>query len=187
FVVALVLFVGVLYWELDPPGKRALRLLAWSGTLLLVAMNGTRDFQRGRALFEPQRWTGVELHDDAVVLRSLIPVEDRNRPVATLSPLMALEAGLPIYKELATGQFAYRIGELLSADEQARFRTTSPQRLPELLSLSPPSAVLVGGAGDLDSSLVHFAQKSGFTEYKNEIDGYVVYVNDRRDREDLDE
>ena len=42
----------------------------------------------------------------------------------------------------------------------------------------PPSAVLVGFAGDLDSSLIAYAEKHGLRRYDDVIDGGVIYVRE---------
>ncbi|UCG52997.1 MAG: glycosyltransferase family 39 protein, partial [Candidatus Latescibacterota bacterium] len=176
FVISIVLLIGVLYRHLAPSAKRAARTVVWSSMILLLALNGFRDIRLTSACFKPDRWTGTKIHNNALALRSIIPEDQRAQPVATLSPLFALEAGLPIYKELASGPFAYRIGGLLSSDDLGRYQTTSAQDLEVLLNESPPSAILVGFGAELDSSLITYAEERGFRRHDNVFERAVVYV-----------
>jgi hypothetical protein len=165
FVISVVLFTAALYSELTPNVRRQARLALWVCALAIVAINIRADMGRIGATFEPDRWMGEEIHRRGQLLRSAVPQDARGRPVATLSPVYALEAGLPIYPELATGQFAFRIGGLLSSEEIRLYRTASTATLESLLDREPPSAVFIGFADGQDSSLVEYARKRGFVKH----------------------
>jgi hypothetical protein len=87
---------------------------------------------------------------------------DTQRKVATLSPLFAVEARLPIYPELATGPFLYRVGDLIPPEQRKRFVATSPRSVGALLAADPPGAIVVGVEGDLDDPLVEYASAPGY-------------------------
>lgn len=82
--------------------------------------------------------------------------------LATLSPVMALEAYVTFYPELATGSFLLRVGDLLTPEEQARYVATSPSALADLLDAAPPAAILIGGEGDAEIPLRQYAEQRGY-------------------------
>lgn len=175
FVIAVTLFLAALYSELTPGGRRPARLILWIGAAVLLLANAKGDVDRIGVCFEPAKWMGEEIHKRGQIVRSVVPDDERQRPVAALSPVYALEAGLPIYPELATGQFAYRIGGLLSDEEISRYRTTSARTIAALLDKSPPSAVFVGFATDLDSTLARYAESHGYRKHTVVTDRAYVY------------
>jgi hypothetical protein len=87
---------------------------------------------------------------------------DARTRVATLSPVYALEGGLEIYRELATGSFVFRIGDLLSDAERARYVATSFTTLAALLDADPPAAILIGDEGDSELPLLEYAESRGY-------------------------
>ena len=96
-------------------------------------------------------WTGISVKRVAADLRRQILRVGHAGKIATLSPIYCIEAGLPIYLELAGGRFPYDVGEKLSHRELLKYHATSPKQLTELLEQDPPAAVLVGfGDDDLD-------------------------------------
>lgn len=114
-------------------------------------------------LAHPASWTGVRVHRDAQQL-----ARQRGRrpgPVATLAPLYPIEAGLPIYPELAGGPFIYRVGDLLRASDAVHYRyLASPTSITSVLAATPPSAILLGMEGDLERPFAAFARAHGFRE-----------------------
>jgi hypothetical protein len=77
--------------------------------------------------------------------------------IATLSPLFVIESNLPIYSELSTGPFLYRVGDLLTPEQRNRFVGTSPKSIGYLFAEDPPAAILIGFEGALDKPLVEYA------------------------------
>lgn len=120
--------------------------------------------QRLPLLVTRHEWAAFSMRDAGLDVRNAIDAHGglAGRPVATLSPIMALENGLPIYRELATGSFAYWPGDLLTDEERRRYVTTSPSTIGALLAASPPAAVLVGLRGELDTPLRTYAETHGF-------------------------
>ena len=180
FVISVVLFAAALYSELAPGVRRSARVILWICVLVLVMVNARDDAGRLGVCFKPEKWMGEEIHRRGQIVRSVVPDEQRHRPVATLSLVYALEAGLPIYPELATGQFAYRIGGLLSEEEMNRYHTASARTIEALLDESPPSTIFVGFANDLDSTLSDYARDRGYEKHTVVTDRAHVYVKDLR-------
>ncbi len=105
-------------------------------------------------------WVGLHVHDVSMNIRNVLISNgmDTNRKIATLSPLFAIECNWPIYGELSTGPFLYRVGDLLTSEQRNHFVGTSPESIGDLLSEDPPAAILVGFEGSLDKPLVEYAR-----------------------------
>ncbi len=117
--------------------------LVWTVALILVTANLQNDSKRLSRLFRPSMWQPVVIHGAMTDLREMLDPADLERPVATMSPILALEAGLPIYPELSCGDFTARTGYLLSAGELERYSVAAPRYYPTMLSQRPPSMVIV--------------------------------------------
>jgi hypothetical protein len=109
-------------------------------------------------------WLGFRVHDIAAQVRTAIADNgaDISRPVATLSPIFALELNLQIYSEFSTGPFTYRIGDLLTPEQRKHFVGTSQKHVKELLSSNPPSAIIVGFEKELDDPLMEFGKMNSY-------------------------
>lgn len=83
--------------------------------------------------------------------------------VATLAPMLPLEAGCRVYPELATGPFAFRIADRRSEFEQIRFRIVGPRRLQSFLGAKAPHGIYVGFEPGLDKHFEKFAKQRGYT------------------------
>lgn len=176
FVISVVLFASALYSELTSSGKRPARVVLWICVAILLLVNTRDDARRMSVCFEPNKWMGEEIHRRGQIVRSVVPDDERHKPVATLSSVYALEAGLPIYPELATGQFAYRIGGLLSEKEMNRYHTVSAETIASLLDDTPPSTIFVGFATELDSTLARYAERTGYKKHTVVTDRAHVYA-----------
>jgi hypothetical protein len=89
----------------------------------------------------PSTWAPIRLHNTSQRIAEAI---HGSGPVLTLVPLYALEGGRAIYPELSCGSIVFRIGDLLSPQQQAQARAVGPGTLPTLIRSTPPSAVLLG-------------------------------------------
>lgn len=152
-----------------------------AGTLLVAAaaislgLGGPRYLATSRALGSPSRWVPVDVHAKAASIGAAVAAAGPGK-VATLTPLLAVEAGLPVYPELASGPFLYRVGDLLTPEQRAGVRGTSPSTVGDLLRGDPPSAVLVGFEGELDAPLEAFARRSGYVKADGDFWGATLYV-----------
>jgi hypothetical protein len=61
-----------------------------------------------------------------------------------MSPIQVLDAGLPIYAQLASGPFFFRSANELSGDRTRSLNGLAPKLLDEFLDQNPPAAILVG-------------------------------------------
>ena len=111
-----------------------------------------------RHLGSPREWAPVRLHALGRELRA-----QTAGPVLTLSPLLPLEAGLDIYKEFATGPFAWRTAAFLSPERKADFSMVDATRLESFLNNSPPPAILTPLNSDKrDRPLATYARANGY-------------------------
>lgn len=160
-----ILMLGFL-WQ-RPPAYAGVRVLPVLACLVLGASVSIAPitWQEVSALADRRNWASFHLRDAGHEVRTAIDAHGglAGRPVATLSPIMALENGLPIYRELATGSFAYWPGDMLTDEERRRYVTTSPGTIGALLAAAPPAAVIVGFRGELDLPLRTYAESNGFT------------------------
>jgi hypothetical protein len=129
---------------------------------------------------DTDQWWGLVAHEVSIDVRRALEARDIDTgdKVATLSPLFVADANLPIYRELSTGPFLYRIGDLLSREQRKRFVGTSPSSIGNILKNDAPSAILVGFEYDLDSPLIEYARRNGYRKVNGcwEKVGGTLYV-----------
>ncbi len=119
-----------------------------------------------RTLLQPETWAPLRLHAHSEALAAAIGEVGSAGQVLTLAPIYAVEGGVPIFPEFATGAFGWRVSHLMSPADRARFRLASPADLGELLRRSPPAALLTGSPDDrhLEGPLTQAARRIGFGE-----------------------
>ncbi|MFH1033238.1 MAG: hypothetical protein V1806_01915 [Pseudomonadota bacterium] len=159
-LLALALALAVLY-ELAPPGPPRWALAASLGlaSLYILAVGGIHLGHVGwRDLAAWRAWPAAQTHDlGRQLARGVGP-----GPVLTLAPVYALEGRLPIYPELASGPFAFRVAHLLPPDQRRERRMLAPQDLPRFLASQPPAAILTGFDPGLEPPLVEYARAHGY-------------------------
>ena len=118
------------------------------------------------SLIHKDKWSGLHVHDVAAKIRNALIINHigPGGKVATLSPLYAIEANLPIYNELSTGPFLYRVGDLLTIEQRRHFVGSSPNSIGDLFAGDPPSAIVIGNDGQLDKPLVEYARNNNYRE-----------------------
>lgn len=135
-------------------------------------------FKNSTPRLDRSSWSGIYIHDVSLKIRKTLIDNgiDTNRKIATLSPLYIIEANLPIYPELTTGPFTYRIGDFLSPEEQRLFVVTSPNSIWNLLDEDKPSAIFVGFEGKLDKPLIKYAKSHGYKKVDDIFGGGELYI-----------
>jgi hypothetical protein len=129
-----------------------------------------------RLASDRDRWPPVQIHSASSNLRAVLAQRGATGKVATLAPLIALDSGLAIYPELATGPFLFRVGDLLTGAERARYRGSSPDSIGAVLDADPPAAIVVGPEGPLDAPLRRYARKNGYLPVAGAFGRATVYV-----------
>jgi hypothetical protein len=96
--------------------------------------------------------------------------------VATLYPLYALEAGLPIYPEFSSGVFLYQIGDMLDEEERKRYVTTSPNSLIDFFNENPPGLIITVMLRNFEKPFFEYAEQSDFIEKDKLFLGHTLFV-----------
>lgn len=173
----LLTLMAALYAQMAQPLRRTMLQAAAIAAVLLTISVLPRHTGSLRGARQPDvRWAGVEALEVSRHIRANVSSAGSPAKVATLSPVYAIETGLPIYPELATGSFVYRIGDLLSAKERARYHATSVSTIHELLDADPPAAILIGDEGDLELPLLDYAQSRGYTPIETQLPDGQLFI-----------
>jgi hypothetical protein len=164
FALFLALSVPFLFVALAPLGQ--LRSVLFGGAILIGCLPGSWLLvQSGLRAFDPRAWTVTEVQVASQDIRRQIEASGVSGPVLTLSPIFALDAGLPIYRELSVGPFFFRIADSLSMSFVKSLNGVSPASLEGLLQRQPPAAVLVGKEpAIIEQPLIDYAESHGFEE-----------------------
>jgi hypothetical protein len=171
-----VILIGSCYTITPSSYTREVRILLMCSSVATVIFSGPQLFKHLQDLTDLNRWAPVSVHDTAQRLRRHISDTDDKQRVATLSPVYALEAGLPIYYDLATGAFLYRVGDLIPAMKRDVYRGISPDSLRSLLEKEPPAGILVGFEDDLDIPFIRYAEAHGCRKIDEDFNGGTLYV-----------
>ncbi len=147
--------------------------------IFLSALLITPSFQKD----VDRTWATIEIAmKSEEIAAALETYRDQPGKVATIAPLVVLEAGQAIYPEFATGPFLYRVGDLLPPHDRAAYKATSPETLSTLLSQDPPIAIFLVSDEDNDSyqmlegPLRRFAEEYGYQNVKGDFDGSELYI-----------
>jgi hypothetical protein len=127
---------------------------------VLALQAGRFVVEAGRNL-NPSLWAVTEVHDLSVLIARHV----KKGPIATLYPILVLDAGSPIYPQFSLGIFFFRSGNHLAPERVMELNGVSPRTLPLLLSEKPPGAVFIDGSlvGD-DRPLWNWAQQNCYIE-----------------------
>ncbi len=157
-----IVLVAALYGRLGVGETGAATPLLATFAMAALVLGGPRLFADLPSIMTPERWTPLRVHAVADDIGEAIREAGRNGPLATLVPIYALEAGLDVYPELATGPFYYRIGDYLTAADREAFFVTSPVTLETLFDRNPPAAILTGYEGKLDQPFERYGEINGY-------------------------
>ncbi len=156
--------VLIMFANLNDEQKASARPALLAGMVLGLLIGLPRLVQHAPELLSPKKWEVSRVHEFGTRLAQQINERGLKGPVATLVPVYALEGGLAVYPELATGQFAYRNAPFLSPELKQQFIATGPETVEALLSSNLPAAILVGFESELEKPFVEFAVKHGYVE-----------------------
>ena len=138
------------------PMPFAILAIAWSAALIDLASRrwlrvaflvvaatcvgfGATEYRGVWRLATPSSWTPVQAHADAVRLAELVGPGR----VLTFAPGLTMEAGLPIYPELAIGRYGIRIGHMLKPKQRTTLHLPDMPTVATWFDRDPPAAVLL--------------------------------------------
>jgi hypothetical protein len=161
-IVMLPLLFAIIFRKLEPTERRTAEGVLVAASILLCLINFPRLTMSFSRLPFPERWEVNIAHAKGVEIANVLHKRGIEGKVATLTPIYALEGGLPVYQELATGPFAYRSGDLTSPELMKYFRITSPSKVEKLLEQDPPAAFLLGFFPEIEVPLLRYATDHGY-------------------------
>ena len=155
------LLVALLHRRLAGNARRLASGVLLACAVVIAAIGAPRLVQHlGRAT--PAAWATTGVHETGRRMAAILRERGLDGRVATLAPVYALEGGLRVYPELATGQFIYRSADRADPDLRRHFVTTSPTTVGALLEREPPAALLLGFEPALERPLAAFARARGY-------------------------
>lgn len=160
--VSMPLLGATLFSALDPSARDRMRHTLLGGCAVMLLLAAPRLAVSTLEATSFDNWTPVELRRSGVRIAERLAEQGIEGKVATLAPLYPLEGGLPVYAELATGQFAYRSVPFASAELRSRFTATGPGEIEAMLDADPPAALLIGFEPGLEAPMLRFAERRGY-------------------------
>lgn len=162
-----IMLIALLHGWLDAHGRALARpflIVALGMTVLIGAPMLLASLPK---IFFVSRWTGFRVHADAQHVAAIVRSAQPQGTLATLSPVHALEGGLPIEPALAMGPFVYRASEWIPPRDRRHYlHLASPAGIGQLLDRAPPAGILVGFEGPLDAPLAAFAVRHNYTAHR---------------------
>ncbi|MEM7536099.1 MAG: hypothetical protein AAF639_28210 [Chloroflexota bacterium] len=158
----------VLWVCLNIPFQTQWRHWLLTGAATLSLLFAIPDYLPGlQVLLTPDEWSPNKIHRYSQQITALLPDETTSQDtVLTLSPIYALEAGLPIYPEFATGPFAWRVAHLMSHERRTQLHIIGANDLNQLVEGASPSVLLTSFDNDdheQESALFDYAQRNHYT------------------------
>jgi 4-amino-4-deoxy-L-arabinose transferase-like glycosyltransferase len=116
------------------------------------------------------RWTGVQTHHSALEVARAIAQQGPGGHVATLFPILVLDAN-PMLPQFSGGPFFFRNAGSFSTGEIERRHGAGPQTIDRLFQQAPPAAIL-GNFGPfylkwnppMDAALLDYAKRAGYVQ-----------------------
>lgn len=158
----LIVLMMLLHARLAPLDRAPAALLLVAVALLTLAAAAPRLMLDLPRLASPGKWTGLAMHREGERVRQALADAGLHGRIATLSPIIPLEGGLPIYPEFASGPFVYRVADLIPPADRRWYRMVSARDLPAFLAVTPPDGILVGAEGALDAGFQNYATAHGY-------------------------
>ena len=161
-VVALTILAPLLFSVASEKTRQQLTPLMLSACVVLIVINLPRLTQDLAKVASPNSWTTTKVHQAGQKIADQIDQAGLQGKVATLMPIYALEGGLDVYPEFATGQFVFRVAGYLSPELEAQYVVVQPDKVEAMFDQDPPAAVFVGFEPDFETPLRIYAEKNNY-------------------------
>ena len=157
FYSPMILALGASLWTLPHLGNRKRCFLA--GLAAVGFFFQVPNLLDWKDCFSFKNWTVNKVHQSAIKMRGIVPAGC----ILTLSPTLAVEAGLKVYPELALGPFGWRCAELFPEARQRELMLIGPDDLELLIEKNAPQAILTDvKEPDIEIPLVEYARSHGY-------------------------
>ncbi len=138
------------------PSAWAFRFLV--GMTVLSGFWGLDDVYSAFRLEKKQNWVPHQVHEIGMQLAD----EVGSGRILTLAPTIVAESGLDIYPEFATSPFVWRIGYLLSEEQQILYDVIAKKELEKYLNQTPPAGIILGEERSYENPLIRYAEKNEY-------------------------
>jgi 4-amino-4-deoxy-L-arabinose transferase-like glycosyltransferase len=123
-----------------------------------------------------ERWTPVRFHHESHAITGHLHKKER---VATIEPLIALEGGMDIHPEFATGYFLFQVSEKLEEREKVRYITTSLQSLADWIEKEKPAVIIIPVQYRSHNIFYESIMQHTYSEIEKLSDNYSIFVWNR--------
>lgn len=171
-----ILLIPALYAILPAERREGVQLLLVSLVVVAGLYGGPQLYGNLDRLAAVNKWEPNRVHTEAQELREYIGKLQDDDKVATLYPLYAVEAGLPVYKEFSSGTFLYHVGDLLGEEKRRRYVTTSPNTLADFFEQNPPKVLLLANLQSFDASFYEFVENHEYYEMERHFFGHTIFI-----------
>lgn len=151
----MILFASCLYAALPPRDRGLLRKATFIATGVSAVM--AIDIHEVRASIDRTPWRPTAIEATSQSIRLAMERAGVSGKVATLQPLLATEAGLPIYREFASGPFMFFVSDLMGPEARRHAIGAGAADLETLFGADPPAAIVVTQGSLDDRTLERYA------------------------------
>jgi hypothetical protein len=164
-LVCLPILGALLYRQIGAQDRQQVVPVLCASMLVMLVITLPRLLPGLASLAAPDKFTSARMVRGGEELQQALASHNvPEGPVATFMPLYPMEAGLEVYPEFVSGQFAYRIAPYTDAELAAFYRMAGADDLEDLFGKVPPAAILVGYEPDLEAPMVEYAQANNYLE-----------------------
>jgi hypothetical protein len=182
-LASLPLLAALAYRQLGEDGQEAMRPVLGAATVVMLVLAAPWLAPGLTAIARPDGTTpAATARGGAELRRALETYKPAGEKVATFLPIYPLEAGLPVYPEFATGQFAYRIAPFTAPELAAEYRMVGAEGIAALFDADPPAAMVLGYEPGLEAPMLRYAETHGYTRVEvpgldNRYGSAIVFLN----------
>jgi len=156
-----------------PRWRHAVNALLLATAVATMLIDAPKFYDLAQNLSGADDLTGVGVHHEGARLRQAM--EGHPGKVATIFPVLPLEAGLKIYPEFATATFLYEMGHLIPEPDRRGLVFCPSTELVEFLDKEPPAAILVSDT-PFDILFLRYARQRGYRKTHEPFKGFTLYL-----------
>lgn len=125
-------------------------------------------------------WTTLAFYKHGQTIRNYLTQQGRRGTLISFENLYAIEARLPVPREMAGHVFGYRVGDRMTSDLRARSRILSASTISQFLDANPPAGILIGTRFKAyEQDLLQYATSRGYHEAGLNIPDHRLFIRAR--------
>jgi hypothetical protein len=180
-VAALTVLLAARAFAMARRSAPRIALVALLAVSLMPALPRLKEYAKDTvSALDMNKWTGVQAHRSAMRVAQAIERHGAAGHVATLFPILVLDAN-PVLRQFSAGPFFFRNARIYSLEEVERRPGVGPATMERLFAEDPPAAI-VGGFGPfqfkwdpaMDAELMDYAKRAGYVQVERDwkVKGY---------------